>query len=180
MIFKSYADREKAKGEDLISILEHIQGKLDDLPDGRGIVLVPPPIQGIGQAGGFQMEVEMLGGSFNYTKLDELTQQIVKSANADPHLQRVLTTFHPSAPHVGVTVDRDRAETLRVSVGDVFSTLSTYLGSTYINQFNKFGQSFQVYAQADSQFRLKPEDHSQSLCAQFGRADGADRLGRLI
>ncbi len=158
VIFKSYADREKAKGEDLISILEHIQGKLNGLPDGRGIVLVPPPIQGIGQAGGFQMEVEMLGGSFNYTKLDELTQQIVKSANADPHLQRVLTTFHPSAPHVGVTVDRDRAETLKVSVGDVFSTLSAYLGSTYINQFNKFGQSFQVYAQADSQFRLKPED----------------------
>ena len=59
-------------------------------------MLVPPPIQGIGQAGGFQMEVEMLGGSFNYTKLDELTQQIVKSANADPHLQRVLTTFHPA------------------------------------------------------------------------------------
>ena len=113
VIFKSYADREKAKGEDLISILEHIQGKLNDLPDGRGIVLVPPPIQGIGQAGGFQMEVEMLGGSFNYTKLDELTQQIVKSANADPRLQRVLTTFHPSAPHVGVTVDRDRAETLK-------------------------------------------------------------------
>ncbi len=79
VIFKSYADREKAKGQDLISILEHIQGKLNDLPDGRGIVLVPPPIQGIGQAGGFQMEVEMLGGSFNYTKLDELTQQIVKS-----------------------------------------------------------------------------------------------------
>jgi len=158
VIFKSYADREKAKGQDLISILEHIQGELNNLPDGRGIVLVPPPIQGIGQAGGFQMEVEMLGGSFNYTKLDELTQQIVKSANADPHLQRVLTTFHPSAPHVGVTVDRDRAETLKVSVGDVFSTLSAYLGSTYINQFNKFGQSFQVYAQADSQFRLKPED----------------------
>jgi HAE1 family hydrophobic/amphiphilic exporter-1 len=158
VIFKSYAEREKAKGQDLISILEHIQGKLNDLPDGRGIVLVPPPIQGIGQAGGFQMEVEMLGGSFNYTKLDELTQQIVKSANADPSLQRVLTTFHPSAPHVGVSVDRDRTETLKLSVGDVFSTLSTYLGSTYINQFNKFGQSFQVYAQADAQFRLKPED----------------------
>jgi HAE1 family hydrophobic/amphiphilic exporter-1 len=104
------------------------------------------------------MEVEMLGGSFNYTKLDEVTQQIVKSANADPHLQRVLTTFHPGSPHVGVTVDRDRAETLKLSVGEVFSTLSAYLGSTYINQFNKFGQSFQVYAQAESQFRRQPED----------------------
>jgi HAE1 family hydrophobic/amphiphilic exporter-1 len=59
---------------------------------------------------------------------------------------------------VSVTVDRDRAQTLRVSVGDVFSTLTSYLGSTYVNQFNKFGQVFQVYVQADSQFRLQPDD----------------------
>ena len=70
----------------------------------------------------------------------------------------MLTTFSPSAPQVSVTVDRDRTQTLRVSVGDVFSTLSSYLGSTYVNQFNKFGQVFQVYAQADSQFRLQPDD----------------------
>ena len=57
-----------------------------------------------------------------------------------------------------MTVDRARAQTLRVSVGDVFSTLISYLGSTYVNQFNKFGQVFQVYAQADSQFRLRPDD----------------------
>ncbi|MEJ0095219.1 MAG: efflux RND transporter permease subunit [Methylocella sp.] len=158
VIFKSYADREKAKGQDLLSILEHIQGKLNSLPDGRGVVLVPPPIPGIGQAGGFQMQVELRGGSENYTQLDEVTQQIVRQATADPSLQRVLTTFHPSAPHVGVTVDRERAETLKVSVGDVFSSLSTFLGSTFINQFNKFGLTYQVYAQADSQFRLQPED----------------------
>jgi len=64
----------------------------------------------------------------------------------------------PGAPHVSVTVDRDRAQTLRVSVGDVFSVLSSYLGSTYVNQFNKFGQVFQVYVQAESQFRLQPDD----------------------
>jgi HAE1 family hydrophobic/amphiphilic exporter-1 len=158
VIFKSYADREKAKGQDLLSILEHIQGELNSAPDGRGSVLVPPPIQGIGAAGGFQMQAELLGGSFNYPKLDELTQRIVKSASLDPQMQRVLTTFHPAAPHVAVFVDRDRAETLKVSVGDVFSTLSAYLGSTYVNQFNKFGLSLQVYTQADSQFRLNPED----------------------
>ncbi|VFU08109.1 Efflux pump membrane transporter BepG [Methylocella tundrae] len=158
VIFKSYAEREKAKGQDLISILKHIQGELNGLPDGRGVVLVPPPIQGIGQAGGFQMQVELLGGSFNYTQLDELTQQIVKSASANPSLQRVLTTFHPTAPHVGVSIDRDRAQTLRVSVGDVFSTLSTFLASTFVNQFNKFGLTYQVYAQADAKFRLQPED----------------------
>ncbi len=158
VIFDSFADRLKAKNQDLRSILESIQGKLNNLPDGKGFVLVPPPIQGIGQAGGFQMEVELLGGSFNYTKLDELTRQILKSAAANPTVQRSLTTFQLSAPQVTVAVDRDRAQTLKVSVGDVFSTLSAYLGSTYINQFNKFGQSYQVYAQADSQYRLNPAD----------------------
>jgi len=73
-------------------------------------------------------------------------------------LQHVLTTVSPGAPHVSVTVDRARAQTLRVSVGDVFSVLSSYLGSTYVNQFNKFGQVFQVYVQAESQFRLQPDD----------------------
>ncbi len=158
IIFDSFADRLKAKNQYLRSILESIQGKLNKLPDGKGFVLVPPPIQGIGQAGGFQMEVELLGGSFNYTKLDELTRQILKSAAANPTVQRSLTTFQLSSPQVTVTVDRDRAQTLKVSVGDVFSTLSAYLGSTYINQFNKFGQSYQVYAQADSQYRLNPAD----------------------
>ena len=118
----------------------------------------PPPIQGIGNAGGLQMQVELLGGSFDFQRLSELTDKIVKQADSDPQLQHVLTTFSPGAPQVSVTVDRDRTQTLRVSVGDVFSTLSSYLGSTYVNQFNKFGQVFQVYVQANSQFRLQPDD----------------------
>src|SRR6185437_8449201 len=109
-------------------------------------------------AGGFQMQLELLGGSFDYAKLDAATKQLIKAAADDPQLQHVLTTFSPGSPHVSVTVDRARAETLRVSVGDVFSTLSSYLGSTYINQFNKFGQVFQVYTQAESQYRLQPDD----------------------
>jgi hydrophobic/amphiphilic exporter-1 (mainly G- bacteria), HAE1 family len=145
VIFDSFADRLKAKNQDLRSILENIQGKLENLPDGKGFVLVPPPIQGI-------------GGSFNYMKLDKMTRQILKSAAANRAVERSLTTFQLSAPQVTVTVDRSRAQTLKVSVGDVFSTLSAYLGSTYINQFNKFGQSYQVYAQADSQYRLNPTD----------------------
>ena len=64
---------------------------------------------------------QLLGGSFDYQKLSDAADQLVKKANADPGLQHVLTTFRPGAPQVTVTVDRDRAETLRVSVGDVFS-----------------------------------------------------------
>ena len=157
VVLKPWDERSKAKGTDILTIAEHLQSALSAAPDGR-LFIVPPPIQGIGNAGGLQMQLELLGGSFDYQKLNEVTQQLLKQAEVDPQLQHVLTTFSPGAPHVSVTVDRDRAETLRVSVGDVFSVLSSYLGSTYVNQFNKFGLSLQVYAQADSQFRLQPDD----------------------
>jgi len=158
VVLKPWDERSKAAGTDILSIAEHLQTRLNAAPDGRLFVVAPPPIQGIGNAGGFQMQLEMLGGSFNYQKLNEVAQQIIKDASADPQLQHVLTTFRPGAPQVVVTVDRARAETLRVSVGDVFKVLSSYLGSTYVNQFNKFGQLFQVYVQADSKYRLKPDD----------------------
>jgi hydrophobic/amphiphilic exporter-1 (mainly G- bacteria), HAE1 family len=158
VVLKPWDQRSKAKGTDILTIAEHLQGALNAAPDGRLLIVPPPPIQGIGNAGGIQMQLEMLGGSFNYQKLSEVAQQVVKGAEADPQLQHILTTFSPGAPHVSVTVDRARAQTLRVSVGDVFSVLSSYLGSTYVNQFNKFGQVFQVYVQADSQFRLQPDD----------------------
>jgi hydrophobic/amphiphilic exporter-1 (mainly G- bacteria), HAE1 family len=158
VVLKPWDQRNKARGTDILMIAEHLQNALGAAPDGRLFVLPPPPIQGIGNAGGLQMQVQLLGGSFDYKRLGEVTEQIVQKADADTRLQHVLTSFSPGAAHVTVTVDRDRAQTLRVSVGDVFSTLSSYLGSTYVNQFNRFGLSLQVYAQAESQFRLQPDD----------------------
>jgi len=158
VVLKPWDERSKAKGTDILTIAEHLQGALNTAPDGRLFIVPPPPIQGIGNAGGIQMQLVMLGGSFDYHKLDVVTQQLVKQATANPQLEHVLTTFSPGGPHVSVTVDRARAQTLRVSVGDVFSALSSYLGSTFVNQFNKFGQVFQVYVQAESQFRLQPDD----------------------
>ncbi|HEV2097662.1 MAG TPA: efflux RND transporter permease subunit [Stellaceae bacterium] len=158
VMLKPWGERSKRQGTDILSIAEHLQEKLNAAPDGHLFVLAPPPIQGIGNAGGFQMQTVLLGGSFDYQKLSDGADAVVKAANANPGLQHVLTTFRPGAPQVRVTVDRDRAETLRVSVGDVFSALSDYLGSTYVNQFNKYGQVFQVYVQADSKYRLKPDD----------------------
>ncbi len=128
------------------------------MPDGRPFVLPPPAIQGIGNAGGFQMQLELLGGSTDYQKLGNLTDQIVARRPPIRASPSVLTTFRTNAPEVTLLVDRDRAQTLRVSVGDIFSTLTDYVGSTYVNQFNKFGQSLQVYVQADSKYRLHPED----------------------
>ncbi len=158
VVLKDWSIRGKEKGQDIRSILERLQRDLASLPDGQAAVLVPPPIQGIGNAGGMQMQVELLGGSFNYQALSDMADAIVQKAKEKPSLQHVMTTFRPNAPHVEVTVDRAQAESMRVSVGDVFSAMTAYLGSSYVNQFNKFGLSLQVYVQADSRFRLKPED----------------------
>jgi HAE1 family hydrophobic/amphiphilic exporter-1 len=158
VVLKPWDDRSKAKHTDIISIADHLITALGNAPDGRLFVVPPPPIQGIGNAGGLQLQLLLLGGSFDYQKLSEVSQAFVRRVEADPRFEHVLTTFSPGGPHVSVTVDRARAETLRVSAGSVFSALSSYLGSTFINQFNKFGLSLQVYAQADSQFRLQPDD----------------------
>jgi hydrophobic/amphiphilic exporter-1 (mainly G- bacteria), HAE1 family len=158
VVLKPWDQRSKRDGTDILSIAEHLQNALNGAPDGRLFVLAPPPIQGIGNAGGFQMQTVLLGGSFDFRKLSQAADAVVKAANTDPSLQHVLTTFQPGAPQVEVVVDRDRAQTLRVSAGDVFDTLSSYLGSTYVNEFYKFGQVFQVYMQADSKYRLQPDD----------------------
>jgi HAE1 family hydrophobic/amphiphilic exporter-1 len=158
VIFDDWSKRDKAKGQDLKSLFLGLQNKIESVPDGRAFVLVPPPIQGIGNAGGFQMQVQLLGGSFNYTKLNEVADAVIRTAKANPQIERILTTFRPDWPHVGLSIDRTQAETLRVSVGNVLSALTSYVGSTYVNQFNKFGLSLQVYVQADAQNRLQPDD----------------------
>jgi HAE1 family hydrophobic/amphiphilic exporter-1 len=158
IMLKPFSERDGAKGQDLLSIYARVQKAVESLNDGQPLVLPPPAIQGIGNAGGFQMQLELLGGSFDYKKLNELTEQIVKEASTEPSVGKVLSTFRVNAPQVILSVDRARAETLRVSVGDIFSTLTDYVGSTYVNQFNKFGLSLQVYVQADSKYRLQPDD----------------------
>ena len=110
VMLKPFDERLKAKDQDLLSIYERLQKVVNALPDGKSTVLPPPAIQGIGNAGGFQMQVELLGGSTDYQKLGNLTTQIVDAANAEPALRNVLTTFRTQAPHVTLTVDRDRAE----------------------------------------------------------------------
>jgi HAE1 family hydrophobic/amphiphilic exporter-1 len=129
-----------------------------DAVDARVIVLPPPPIQGIGNAGGFTMQVELRDGSTDLAKLQSITNTIVENAQSQSALQRVSTSFRAAAPQIRVDVDRVKAQTLHVSVDQVFATLATYFGSSYIAQFNKFGRVFQVYAQADAQFRLRPRD----------------------
>lgn len=121
--------------------------------DAKILVMIPPPIQGLGQAGGFQMQVELQDGSFDYSKLQNVTDKLIQNSNADPTLQRLMTSFRARSPQLYAPVSRVKAESLGVTVGDAVDTLQTYLGSSYVNLFSKFGQVFQVYVQADADSR---------------------------
>jgi HAE1 family hydrophobic/amphiphilic exporter-1 len=152
VVLKDWSER-----DDLRTVFTRLAPALDAV-DARVVVLPPPPIQGIGNAGGFTMQVELRDGSTDFAKLQNVTNTMVANAQSQSALQRVSTSFRAVAPQFRIEVDRVKAETLHVPVDQVFSTLATYLGSTYVSQFNKFGRVFQVYAQADAQFRLRPRE----------------------
>lgn len=158
VVLKDWSVRGDAEGQDLRSIAQTLMRDLAKLQDGRGFVLAPPPIQGIGNASGFQMQIEQRDGSFDFLKLQSVAQNVVEQAATQSTIANPITSFRAGAPHLRVDIDRSKAESLNVSVGDVFAALSSYLGSTYVNRFNRFGLSLQVFTQADSPYRARPED----------------------
>ncbi|MBB3595275.1 HAE1 family hydrophobic/amphiphilic exporter-1 [Rhizobium sp. BK529] len=158
VVLKDWDERLKEKGQDLLSIYQHLNGALESILVAKTLVIVPPPIQGVGNASGFTMQVELKNGVSDYALLQALSDTIVKNGEAQSSLQRLSTPFRSNVPQFEVSVNRIKAETLGVTVGQVFSALSGYVGSSYVTQFNKFGRTFQVYAQASSEFRVSPND----------------------
>ena len=159
LILKDWGAR--GKGQDLRSIYIHLSKEFGRLQDATALVLIPPPIQGLGVSGGFQMQLELTDGSFDFTRLQQEADALVTAAKADPAIQNAFTPFRAQVPQIAVKVDRSQAETLGVAVGDVFDTLQTYLGSTYINLFTRFGHNFMVFAQAEAPYRLSAADIRQ-------------------
>jgi hydrophobic/amphiphilic exporter-1 (mainly G- bacteria), HAE1 family len=157
VILDDWAVRGKQKGEDLRSIYQHLSRSLQDVKLAVAFTLLPPPIQGIGNVSGFSMQVEIRNGDFNYAMLQGLAEAVIADATAQSALQRLGTTFRAGAPQLNVTVNRTKAETLGITVGNVFSALAGYVGSTYAAQFNKFGHVFQVYTQALPEYRASIE-----------------------
>jgi hydrophobic/amphiphilic exporter-1 (mainly G- bacteria), HAE1 family len=148
----------RGPGEDLRSLVYGLNDKLATIMEARAMVLPPPPIQGIGNAAGFAMQVQLRDGNNDYAKLQAITSAMVNNAESQSALQRVSSPFRATVPQFDVEIDRIKTQTLHVTTDQVFSALSSYLGSSYVNQFNKFGRVFQVYTQADSQFRLTQRD----------------------
>ncbi len=158
MVLDDWGVRLKRKGQDLNSIYLNLNRSLQAVTQAVAFAFPPPPIQGIGNVGGFTMQVEIRNGDFDYALLQSLADAVVKAGSAQSALQRLNTTFRAGAPQLSVTVDRTKAETLGITVGNVFSALSTYVGSDYTAQFNKFGHVFQVYTQALPDYRASADD----------------------
>ncbi|STX29244.1 RND multidrug efflux transporter Mex [Legionella beliardensis] len=156
IMFKDWSVR--GKNEDLLSMYTKLNEIAKQTLDAKVLVVVPPPIQGLGLSGGFQMQVELQDGSFDYQKLQQATDSIVRTANQQPNLQNVMTTFRANVPQIAAPINRTKAESLGVTVGAAFDTLQTYLGSSYVNLFTKFGQVFPVYVQADASSRSSIND----------------------
>ena len=156
LILKEWSAR--GPGQDLRSLFVGLNEKLSVIQEARILVIPPPPIQGIGNAAGFAMQVQLRDGNSDFGKLQAIAGAIVANAQTQSALQRVSSPFRSMVPQFDVEVDRVKTQTLHVTTDQIFSALSSYLGSSFVNQFTKFGRTFQVYAQADSQFRLTPRD----------------------
>ena len=158
LTLKDWDERYKTKGQSLKGLYQSLSQRLGKLEAARVQVVPPPPIQGIGISGGFQMQVELTDGSFDYQKLQRVSDLLVSEANTQSGLERVMTTFRADVPQLSAQINRAKAQALGVSVGSVFDTLQSYLGSTYTSQITKFGRVFPVFVQADSSYRLTPQD----------------------
>jgi HAE1 family hydrophobic/amphiphilic exporter-1 len=158
LVLKDWGERGTGKGQDLRSIYLHLSQELSRIQEASAVVLIPPPIQGLGVSGGFQMQVELTDGSYDFSRLQQASDALVAAAKADPAIQNAFTPFRAQVPQIAVKVDRTQAETLGVAIGDVFDTLQSYLGSSYINLFTRFGHNFMVFAQADAKQRLTADD----------------------
>ncbi|MFC3908089.1 efflux RND transporter permease subunit [Legionella dresdenensis] len=156
VMFKDWSER--GEGEGLLPLYTKLNDIATKTLSAKVMVIVPPPIQGLGLSGGFQMQVELRDGSFDYRKLQAVTDLLIQNGNQQTELQHLLTSFRASVPQLAAPISRVKSESLGVPLGDAFDTLQTYLGSSYVNLFTKFGQVFQVYVQAEAEARMTVDD----------------------
>ena len=174
--FKSFDERLKA-GQSASQVIGNLFGSLQSIKEAFIIALPPPPIRGIGNAGGFKLQIQERN-SADMRQILALAYEIAGKANQTPGLTGVFTTFSASSPQFFLEIDRDKARILNVPIPNIFETLSINLGTAYVNDFNAFGRVYQVRAQADQAFRL---DRADILKLKVRSATGAlVPLGTLI
>jgi len=144
--------------EQLMAIRTHINSELAKLPEATAAAFSPPSIPGVGTSGGFTMMLEDRSGSQAPAFLTQNLDKFMAAARKRPELAGIMTTYLPSVPQVFVKVDRDKVLKLGVPLSDVYRTLQTFMGGNFVNYFNRFGRQWQVYLEAEDQYRTRAEN----------------------
>jgi HAE1 family hydrophobic/amphiphilic exporter-1 len=151
-------DARAQKGMDAKALIGKLNGRFKaEIPEATVFAFLPPPIPGLGSAGGFSFWLQDRSGG-SVAVLDENLQKFLTAAKKRPELQNVTSTFRAAVPQIFVDVDRDKALKQGVPIGEVYQALQTYLGGTFVNQFNRFGRQWRVFLQADAVDRITPQD----------------------
>ncbi len=142
------------------AIVANLRREFNKVQEGIVVAFVPPPIDGLGSAGGFQMQLQDIGG-VGLAELQVVATEMAADGNDQAALTGVNTTIRANVPQLFADINRTKVKTLDVPLSTVFNTLQSYLGSTYVNDFNKLGRVYQVRIQADHEFRVEPDDIRQ-------------------
>ena len=153
--FKPQSERPK-----LDVLVNQFRKDFGQVTAGNAIIIPPPPVPGLGTGGGYKMIIEDRGGA-GYKALEQATFAMMMAANHTEGLTAVFSTYNTRTPRLYADIDREKAEQMGVPVENIFATLGTYLGSTYVNDFNYLGRTYRVTAQADAPYRDDGTDVSR-------------------
>ncbi len=154
---KHWDDRD-VKTEGVPQIIAEIQKRTADIKEARILVLSPPAIPGLGQSSGFTFELQQTTSTDDIRQFESVLRTFLAAVNQRPEIATAYSFFTARTPSYQIDVDREKAKKLGVSVAEAYSTLSTLLGSSYVNDFNIYGRNFRVVAQADTLFRRNISD----------------------
>ncbi len=152
--------RRKGAEHNAAAILNRLRGPLLGISDAIVIPFEPPAVQGLGEFGGFQFELQDQGGH-TLQDLDKTTHDLMRAGNQRKDLAGLFSTYTANDPQFVITIDREKAKSLHVPLSQIIDTLSVFMGSAYINDFDFNNRSYRVYVQADKQFRSHPQDMKQ-------------------
>jgi multidrug efflux pump len=159
IVFVTLKPFEERKSKDLSAgaITAALNQQYGNIQEAFIAVFPPPPVNGLGTIGGFRMQIEDRAG-LGFDELYKQTQNLIAKGNQTPALQGLFSGYQVNVPQVDAEVDREKAKSQGVSVQELFDTMQVYLGSLYVNDFNAFGRTYPVNAQAEPSFRLQAED----------------------
>ena len=157
LVLDSFAARARDPRQSAAAIQAELNRRLSKIQDGFFVAVLPPPVRGISNSGGFRMIVEDRAG-LGSAALRQATTELMTRASQTPGVATVFTLFETSTPQVYLNIDRTKAQLLGVNVQDVFNALQVFIGSAYVNDFNLFGRTFRVTAQAREEDRRNIAD----------------------